>query len=92
MKPFVTGVILLSVSFQISQALNVVIAGGTGKIGQLVASKLSDHKVTILSRNAYLARAPNRVTEAFGWVGKTYLERYPHISLRDWDGKNESSS
>lgn len=68
-------------------ALNVVLAGGTGKIGQLVASKLpSEHKVTMLTRNAYLAAAPNRVTETFGWVGESYLERHPHVSLRDWDG------
>ena len=69
-------------------ALNVVLAGGTGKIGQMVASKLSpEHKVTMLTRNAYLAAAPNRVTETFGWVGESYLERHPHVSLRDWDGE-----
>ena len=56
-------------------------------MGKGLASQLSPkHKVTILSRNAYLASAPNRVTEVFGWVGEAFLKRYPHVSIRDWDG------
>lgn len=68
-------------------ALNVVLAGGSGPVGKGLASQLSPkHKVTILSRNAFLASAPNRVTEVFGWVGEAYLKQYPHVSIRDWDG------
>lgn len=67
-------------------ALNILIPGGTGKLGQAVASKLSQHKVTILSRNAFLASAPNRVTEQFGWAGQSFLDRNQHVSIRDWDG------
>lgn len=66
--------------------LNVVIAGGTGRMGQLVASKLSDHSVTILCRNSFLAKAPNRVSGDFGWVGAAFLRKHPHVSLRDYDG------
>jgi hypothetical protein len=69
-----------------SLGLNVVIAGGTGKLGKLVATKLIGDKVTILCRNSFLAAAPNKVTEAFGWVGASFLERNPHVKLRDWDG------
>lgn len=67
-------------------SLNVVIAGGTGKLGPKVATKLSDHKVTLLSRNGFLASAPARVTGTFGWVGRSFLENNPHVSIRDWDG------
>ena len=67
-------------------ALNVVIAGGTGRLGPRVASKLSDHKVTLLARNSFLASAPNRVTGQFGWVGRAFLENNPNVSIRDWDG------
>ena len=68
-------------------SLNVVLAGGSGPVGKTLASQLSPkHKVTILSRNAYLASAPNRVTEVFGWVGEAYLKKFPHVSIRDWDG------
>jgi hypothetical protein len=67
-------------------ALNVVIAGGTGRLGPRVAAQLSDHRVTILARNAFLASTPNRVTEQFGWVGSYFLEECPHVSIRDWDG------
>ena len=55
-------------------------------MGPLVAERLTDHKVTLLSRNAFLASAPARVTEVFGWVGQGYLDRFPHVSIRDWDG------
>ena len=79
---FLSLLLLLKHSF----GLNVVIAGGTGKLGKLVASKLINDKVTILCRNSFLASAPNKVTEAFGWVGASFLERNPNVKLRDWDG------
>jgi hypothetical protein len=67
-------------------ALNVVLPGGTGPLGQILASRLSDHDVTILTRNSFLAGAPNRVTNEFGWVGVSFLKKNPHVRLRDWDG------
>jgi hypothetical protein len=69
-------------------ALNIVLPGGSGALGKSLASQLNPdhHQVTILSRNAYLASAPNRVTEVFGWVGKNFLDQHPHVSIRDWDG------
>jgi hypothetical protein len=71
----------------LASALNIVLPGGSGALGKSFAAKLSpDHQVTILSRNAYLASAPNRVTEVFGWVGKSFLEQHPHVNIRDWDG------
>ena len=67
-------------------ALNVVLAGGTGAVGRELAPRLKDHSVTILARNAFLAAAPNRVTEQFGYFGSNLLQRHPHVQLRDWDG------
>jgi hypothetical protein len=67
-------------------ALNVVLPGGTGPLGQILASRLSHHDVTILCRNSFLASAPNRVTGDFGWVGANFLKKNPHVRLRDWDG------
>mmetsp|Transcript_28069 Transcript_28069/g.39458 ORF Transcript_28069/g.39458 Transcript_28069/m.39458 type:complete len:213 (+) Transcript_28069:129-767(+) len=68
-------------------ALNIVIPGGSGKFGTLLASKLAPtHDVTILTRNAFLASAPSRVTEVFGYVGESFLRKHPNVSLRDWDG------
>jgi hypothetical protein len=72
--------------FYVVDALNVILAGGTGPVGQGVASKLGNHDVTILTRNAFLAATPNRVTEQFGWVGERFLSRFLHVRLRDWDG------
>ena len=69
-----------------SAALNICIAGGTGELGKAVASNLSQHSVTILSRNAFLASAPSRVTENFGWVGRNFLDKNQHVRIRDWDG------
>jgi hypothetical protein len=80
-------VLLLVVSvFHKAQAFTVVLAGGTGALGQSVAAKLETCNVVMLTRNAFLAAAPNRVTEQFGWVGSSYLKRFPHVQLRDWDG------
>ncbi|CAB9513911.1 TAF5-like RNA polymerase II, p300 CBP-associated factor (PCAF)-associated factor [Seminavis robusta] len=68
-------------------ALNIVLPGGSGALGKGLAAKLGrHHQVTILSRNAFLASAPNRVTEVFGWVGKSFLGKHPHVTIRDWDG------
>jgi hypothetical protein len=69
------------------EALNVLLPGGTGPLGRLLIPKLSRHDVTVLSRNAYLASAPNRVTDVFGYLGRSYLDRNPHVKpIRDWDG------
>lgn len=68
-------------------ALNVLLPGGTGPVGTLLASQfLSNHDVTILARNAFLAATPSRVTEDFGWVGASYMKKNRHVRLRDWDG------
>ena len=76
-------------AFQIN-ALNIVIPGGTGPVGRLLASSLSKsetpHTVTILARNAFLASAPNRVSTDFGWLGESFLENSPGVYIRDWDG------
>lgn len=77
---------LLASLLSTTHALNICIPGGTGKLGQMVALKLSQHTVTVLSRNAFLASAPSRVTEQWGWMGQSYLDRNPHVSIRDWDG------
>ncbi|CAJ1938226.1 unnamed protein product [Cylindrotheca closterium] len=66
--------------------LSVVIAGGTGRVGKVILPLLSNHDVSVLTRNSFLASAPNRVTEDFGYLGKTFLEKNPHVKLRDWDG------
>jgi hypothetical protein len=69
-------------------AWSIVLAGGTGPVGQMVASKLADtdHDVTILARNAFLAATPSRVTKDYGWVGARFLAQNRHVRLRDWDG------
>ena len=81
-------VLLLWANVHVVNALNIVIPGGTGKIGQKVAATLGSqgHSVKILCRNAFLAAAPARVSSDFGWVGKAYLNANPRVSLRDWDG------
>lgn len=77
---------LAVIHFRTSLALNIVLPGGTGPLGKLLASKLPMHSVTILARNSFLASAPSRVTQEWGWVGTTFLDRNPHVSIRDWDG------
>lgn len=81
-------IILLAANIHVADALNIVIPGGTGKIGQRVAATLGSqgHSVKILCRNAFLAAAPARVSSDFGWVGKAYLNANPRVTLRDWDG------
>lgn len=81
-------ILLLSITPSL-HAFKVVIAGGTGRLGPRVASELrkaADAEVMMLSRNAFLATAPNRVTEVFGFVGESFLDANPHVSVRDWDG------
>lgn len=82
--------ILLACAFQSVSSLNIVIAGGTGKVGRLLSSSLHNenkgHKITVLCRNAFLASAPAKVSEAFGWLGESFLNKHDSIDLRDWDG------
>jgi len=69
-------------------SLHIVIAGGTGKVGNLLGSMLDEknHKTSVLCRNAFLASAPARVSGDFGWLGEGYLRKHPSVQLRDWDG------
>ena len=85
---FAVGLVLLLLVISHANALNIVIPGGTGKIGQRVAATLGSqgHSVKRLCRNAFLAAAPARVSSDFGWVGKAYLNQNPRVTLRDWDG------
>ncbi|KAL3826752.1 hypothetical protein ACHAXA_009361 [Cyclostephanos tholiformis] len=85
LRRLLTTVILHS-SF--THGFNIVLAGGTGKVGAALSSALANdgHDVTILCRNAFLAAAPNRVSGDFGWLGRVFLERHPGVKLRDWDG------
>jgi hypothetical protein len=66
--------------------LQIVVPGGTGKLGNILLPKLSQHDCCVLTRNAFLAAAPNRVTEVFGYLGQPFLQRNQHVKLRDWDG------
>jgi hypothetical protein len=89
---------LVGLKASLSSALNVVLVGGTGPLGQAVAHSLTtpspstaavadaNHEVTILTRNAFLAATPSRVSSDFGWVGKAFLKFHPDVRLRDWDG------
>lgn len=74
------------VDFVVVDGLQIAVAGGTGKIGRLLLPKLDDHDVTVLTRNSFLASAPNRVTGTFGYLGEGYLRKHQHVKLRDWDG------
>lgn len=75
-----------AILFRFTNSLNVVIAGGTGKNGKAVIPMLAKHDITVLTRNSFLASAPNRVTETFGYLGASFLAKNPHVKLRDWDG------
>jgi hypothetical protein len=79
-------VAVLSALIGIVSGLNIVIPGGTGNVGKVLIPKLADHDVTVLSRNAFLASAPNRVTGEFGFLGQKFLENNKHSKIRDWDG------
>lgn len=88
MNSFVRITALLLTSLSAANGFHIVLAGGTGKVGRELSSKLVEdgHDVTILCRNAFLAGAPSRVSSDFGWLGKSFLEKYPGVKLRDWDG------
>ena len=79
-------VLVSSLMTNVALALNIVIPGGTGNFGKVLIPKLADHDVTVLSRNAFLASAPNRVTGEFGFLGEKFLESNKHVKMRDWDG------
>lgn len=89
MKLFLQSLIAICAISTVS-SLNVVIAGGTGKVGRLLSSTLQNqnkgHEITVLCRNAFLASAPNRVSEQFGWLGEGFLSKHDSVQLRDWDG------
>jgi len=84
---FLQTIAILS-SFQIKcvEALNIVLAGGTGSLAKTLIPKLHEHDVTVLCRNAFLAAAPARVSSDYGWVGQSFLDKNEHVKLRDWDG------
>ena len=88
MKETLLATIFVTLSSLLSgvHGLNVVIAGGTGRLGKLLIPNLPEHDVTVLSRNSYLASAPARVTEVFGYLGKSFLASHPNVKIRDWDG------
>jgi hypothetical protein len=76
-------------------AWNIVIAGGTGPVGQALVSRLHEatvssaapFNVTILTRNSFLASTPTRVSHDYGWVGASLVQRFrATMQLRDWDG------
>lgn len=78
---------VVAVACEHVMSLNVVIAGGTGQFGRTLIEKLgASHDITVLSRNSFLASAPARVTEAFGYLGASFLSKHPYVKVRDWDG------
>jgi len=89
MKTFLQAVTLVSF-FNTAQSLNIVIAGGTGKVGRLLSTTLHNqekqHDITILCRNSFLASAPAKVSGDFGWLGEAFLAKHDSVQLRDWDG------
>ncbi len=91
MNSFIRITALLLSLLNAANGFHIVLAGGTGQVGRELSSKLvSDgHDVTILCRNAFLAAAPSRVSSDFGWLGQSFLNKYPGIKLRDWDGGEE---
>jgi len=77
-------------AFNAVSSLNIVVAGGSGKVGRLLSSTLHSqnkgHEITVLCRNAFLASAPSRVSGDFGWLGEVFLNTHYSVQLRDWDG------
>jgi hypothetical protein len=101
MKGLIRQLQLLSVLYSAiksSWAWNIVIAGGTGPVGQALVSRLhpeathsssssSSWNVTILARNSFLASTPTRVSHDYGWIGDSFLQHFRSmVQLRDWDG------
>lgn len=77
----------IHIDWRTAEALNILLAGGTGPVGATLASNhLQQHDITILTRNAFLAATPSRVTQDFGWVGARFMKQHKHVKLRDWDG------
>jgi len=83
-------VLILFLMPYLASSLNIVIAGGTGPVGRELSSTLHNqnvgHKITILTRNAFLAKTPARVSSDFGWLGESFMENHNSVRLRDWDG------
>ena len=80
-------IFLASTSLSASPSSKVVIAGGTGILGRHIASLLaSKNEVVILSRNAFVAGTPQRVSNQHGYLGQRWLLANPNCRLRDWDG------
>ena len=86
MAPYLQCIVALATLSNYVLALNVVVAGGTGKFGRALIPKLVEHDITVLSRNSFLASAPSRVTEVFGYLGASFLSKNPNVKIRDWDG------
>jgi hypothetical protein len=84
---------LWTIFFSQTAAWNILIAGGTGPIGQALVSRFHDatssvpFNVTILTRNSFLASTPTRVSHDYGWVGASFVQHFRStMQLRDWDG------
>jgi hypothetical protein len=67
------------------EALSIVVAGGTGNVGKVLLPRLNDHQVTVLTRNAFLAATPTRVSTQYGHLGQYFLQQNPHVQLRTYD-------
>ena len=86
--------LLLSIIPTVNSLKHIVIAGGTGRVGKQIITTLldptrpdaKDYKITVLARNKFLASAPNRVSGDFGFLGKSFISRFPSLNLRDYDG------
>jgi hypothetical protein len=91
--------LLLSSLVRPAIGLNIVVAGGTGSLGRMLIPQMVDTaasmsaatptKVTILTRNSFLASTPTRVSEDYGHLGKAFVEKFQkkkNLTLRDWDG------
>jgi hypothetical protein len=88
--------LLLSLLLQPAIGLNIIVAGGTGRLGRILIPKLllvepscssTTTAVTVLTRNSFLASTPTRVSEDYGHLGKGFIEKYQkYLRLRDWDG------
>lgn len=81
-------VLAAAATIDLVESFHILLAGGTGPIGKSLSTSLANdgHSVTILCRNAFLAASPIRASSDYGWLGKSFLEKHPTISLRDWDG------
>ena len=87
-SPAITILIVVAALMMICgvEGLQIVIAGGTGKLGKILLPMLSKHDCTVLTRNAFLASTPSRVSSDFGYLGLPMLKKNRHVKLRDYDG------